>query len=136
VVIATKGGLRTDGDHLVRDASREWLRSGAESSLQHLGTDYIDIYQLHWPDLHTPPDETGAALEELIAEGKIRHAGVSNYDAEQMQALGRFGRVETLQPPYTCSAGTSRRASCPTPPGTTSACWCTDRWRTVCSPAR
>jgi aryl-alcohol dehydrogenase-like predicted oxidoreductase len=97
VIIATKGGLRMDGDHLVRDASRDLLRSGVESSLRHLGTDYIDIYQVHWPDLHTPPEETAAALAELIAEGKIRHAGVSNYDADQMQTLGR---VETVQPPY------------------------------------
>jgi aryl-alcohol dehydrogenase-like predicted oxidoreductase len=52
---------------------------------------------VHWPDLHTPPEETAAALAELIAEGKIRHAGVSNYDADQMQTLGR---VETVQPPY------------------------------------
>jgi aryl-alcohol dehydrogenase-like predicted oxidoreductase len=100
VIIATKGGLRMDGDHLVRDASRNWLRSGVESSLRHLSTDYIDIYQVHWPDLHTPPEETAAALEELVAEGKIRHAGVSNYNADQMKTLGRFGRVETLQPPY------------------------------------
>jgi hypothetical protein len=100
VIIATKGGLRRDGDRLVRDASREWLRKGVESSLENLGTDYIDLYQVHWPDLHTPPEETAGALEELVGEGKIRHVGVSNYDVEQMQALGRFGRVETLQPPY------------------------------------
>jgi aryl-alcohol dehydrogenase-like predicted oxidoreductase len=100
VVIATKGGLRMEGDRLLRDASRRWLREGVESSLRSLGTDYIDLYQIHWPDLHTPPEETAAALEELIAEGKIRHAGVSNYDVQQMEALGRTGRVETLQPPY------------------------------------
>jgi hypothetical protein len=100
VVIATKDGLRMDGDRLLRDTSRQWLREGVESSLRSLGTDYIDIYQVHWPDLHTPPEETAAALEELVGEGKIRHVGVSNYDADQMQALGRFGRVETLQPPY------------------------------------
>lgn len=100
VIIATKGGLRMDGDRLVRDASRQWLRKGVESSLDHLKTDYIDLYQVHWPDLHTPPQETAEVLEELVKEGKIRHAGVSNYDVEQMQALGRFGLVETLQPPY------------------------------------
>jgi aryl-alcohol dehydrogenase-like predicted oxidoreductase len=100
VVIATKGGLRLDGDRLLRDAGRRWLREGVHSSLRSLGTDYIDLYQVHWPDLHTPPAETAGALEELVAEGKIRHAGVSNYDAEQMAALGRFGRVETMQPPY------------------------------------
>jgi aryl-alcohol dehydrogenase-like predicted oxidoreductase len=100
VLIATKGGLRMDGDRLLRDASRRWLRAGVESSLHHLGTDYLDLYQVHWPDPHTPPEETAGALEELVAEGKIRHVGVSNYDLDQLQALGRFGRVETLQPPY------------------------------------
>jgi aryl-alcohol dehydrogenase-like predicted oxidoreductase len=100
VVIATKGGLRMDGDRVVRDTSRRWLREGVESSLRSLGTDYIDLYQVHWPDLRTPPEETAAALEELVREGKVRHVGVSNYDADQMQALSRFGRVETVQPPY------------------------------------
>jgi aryl-alcohol dehydrogenase-like predicted oxidoreductase len=100
VVIATKGGLRMDGDRLLRDASRWWLREGVESSLRHLGTDYIDIYQVHWPDPRTPAEETAGVLAELVTEGKIRHVGVSNYDVEQMQELARFGRVETLQPPY------------------------------------
>jgi aryl-alcohol dehydrogenase-like predicted oxidoreductase len=100
IVIATKGGLRKDGNRLLRDAGRRSLRDGVESSLRNLRTDYIDIYQVHWPDLHTPPEETAQALDELVAEGKIRHVGVSNYDADQMQSLGRFGRVETLQPPY------------------------------------
>jgi aryl-alcohol dehydrogenase-like predicted oxidoreductase len=100
VIIATKGGLRRDGERLVRDASAQWLRKGVESSLSSLGTDYIDLYQVHWPDPNTPPEETASALEELVKEGKIRHAGVSNYDTDQMQALGRFGPVETLQAPY------------------------------------
>ena len=100
VVIATKGGLRMDGDRLVRDAGREWLRAGVESSLRNLRTDYIDLYQVHWPDLHTPPEETAAALEEMVGEGKVRHVGVSNYEVDQMEALGRHGRVETLQPAY------------------------------------
>src|SRR6266540_3108377 len=56
--------------------------------------------QVHWPDLHTPPEETAEALGELVREGKIRHAGVSNYDVDQIAALGRYGRVDTLQPPY------------------------------------
>jgi aryl-alcohol dehydrogenase-like predicted oxidoreductase len=89
-----------EGDHLVRDASGRWLRAGVEASLRNLGTDYIDLYQVHWPDLHTPPEETAGALEDLIRQGKIRHAGVSNYDVDQMAALGRYRRVETLQPPY------------------------------------
>ncbi|HEY3715426.1 MAG TPA: aldo/keto reductase [Jatrophihabitantaceae bacterium] len=100
VIIATKGGLRMDGDRVVRDASRDWLRKGVASSLRHLDTDYIDIYQVHWPDLHTPPQETAEALTELVAEGKIRHVGVSNYDADQTETFGRFGPVHTVQPPY------------------------------------
>jgi len=100
VVIATKGGLRMEGDTLFRDASASWLRKGAESSLRNLGTDYIDIYQVHWPDPGTPAEETAAALEELICEGKVRHVGVSNYGVEEMDDLRGFGRLETLQPPY------------------------------------
>ena len=100
VVVATKGGLRMDGDTLVRDASAKWLRAGVESSLRNLGTDYLDLYQVHWPDPQTPAEETGQALEKLVAEGKIRHAGVSNYSPEQMEELSKYGPVETLQPPY------------------------------------
>ncbi len=58
---ATKGGLRKQGDDLVRDSSPAWLRHGLESSLRALGTDYIDLYQLHWPDPQTPFDETANA---------------------------------------------------------------------------
>ncbi|MEU4226717.1 aldo/keto reductase [Nonomuraea sp. NPDC026600] len=100
VVIATKGGLRLEGDRLLRDAGGQRLREGVEESLRNLGTDYIDLYQVHWPDPHTPPEETAGVLEELVGEGKIRHIGVSNHDAEQLAALARFGRVEALQPPY------------------------------------
>lgn len=100
VVIATKGGLRMQGDDLVRDASARWLREGVDSSLRNLRTDHIDLYQVHWPDPRTPAEETAAALEDLAREGKIRHVGVSNYDAKQMDELARYGRVQTLQPPY------------------------------------
>src|SRR2546423_5420373 len=100
VIIATKGGLRPDGDRLLRDARKPWLRSGVDASLRNLRTDYIAIYQVHWPDPHTAPEETAAALEELVGEGKIRHVGVSNYDVDQMRAHGRSGRLETLQPAY------------------------------------
>jgi aryl-alcohol dehydrogenase-like predicted oxidoreductase len=100
VVVATKGGLRMDGARLVRDAGANWLHRGVEQSLRHLRTDYIDLYQVHWPDPHTPAEETAAALTSLVAGGQVRHVGVSNYDAEQLAELGRFMTVETLQPPY------------------------------------
>jgi aryl-alcohol dehydrogenase-like predicted oxidoreductase len=100
VVLATKGGLRMTDDGLVRDSSPEWLRSGVDASLKALGTDYIDIYQVHWPDSNTPFAETAGALGELVDEGKIRHIGVSNFDTRQMDEFSRTRPVETLQPPY------------------------------------
>lgn len=100
VVIATKGGLRMDGDALVRDSSRESLRTGIEASLEALNMDYVDLYQVHWPDGDTPFEETGAVLEEIVAEGMARHVGVSNFDQHQMAELERTRRVDTLQPPY------------------------------------
>ncbi len=100
VVIATKGGLRMTEDGLVRDASRAWLRSGVEDSLRALEIDHIDIYQVHWPDPQVPFSETAAALQELVEEGKIRHAGVSNFDVAQMAEFARTRPVETVQPPY------------------------------------
>ena len=100
VVVATKGGLRMQGGELLRDASARWLRAGVESSLRNLRTDHINLYQVHWPDETTPAEETAGALEDLVREGKVRHVGVSNYSAKQMDELARYGRVETLQPPY------------------------------------
>jgi aryl-alcohol dehydrogenase-like predicted oxidoreductase len=100
LVLATKGGLRREGDRLVRDASREWLHQGVDASLRALGVDVIDLYQVHWPDPKTPFEETAGALAELIDAGKILHAGVSNFDVEEMEAFARHGPLETLQPPY------------------------------------
>jgi aryl-alcohol dehydrogenase-like predicted oxidoreductase len=100
VVIATKGGLRMDGENLVRDSSPAWLRKGAEASLDALRTDHIDLYQVHWPDPATPIPETAAALAELIREGLIRHVGVSNFTTEQIEQFASVLPVETVQPPY------------------------------------
>src|SRR5262245_7053302 len=80
VVLATKGGLRREGDRLVRDASPAWLRSGLEASLRFLGTDYVDLYQVHWPDPYTPLEETARALDAFVREGKVRYVGLSNFD--------------------------------------------------------
>jgi len=101
VIIATKGGLRPNAaGEVERDASPEWIRRGVDSSLEALDTDYIDLYQVHWPDPKVPFAETAGALAELKAEGKIRHVGVSNYDAAQMDEFSARLAVETLQPPY------------------------------------
>ncbi len=100
VVIATKGGLRPEGGGVVRDASPDWLRRGVDASLRALGTDVIDLYQLHWPDPNVPVDETAGALAGLVETGKIRHVGVSNFDADEMRVFAQHGPLETLQPPY------------------------------------
>jgi aryl-alcohol dehydrogenase-like predicted oxidoreductase len=100
VVIATKGGLRMELGYLLRDTSAGWLRQGVESSLRNLGTDYIDIYQVHWPDPRTPAEETAAVLAELVREGKVRHVGVSNYSVGEMEELRGYTQLETLQPAY------------------------------------
>jgi aryl-alcohol dehydrogenase-like predicted oxidoreductase len=100
LVIATKGGLRMTDDGQVRDSSPAWLRQGVEDSLRALGVDYIDLYQIHWPDPRVPFAETGEALQALVDEGKIRHTGVSNFEAGQIAELARTLPVETVQPPY------------------------------------
>lgn len=101
IVIATKGGLRVDEEEgLVRDSSPQWLHRALDESLADLGLEYVDLFQLHWPDTETPLAETGEALRELVAAGKVRHVGVSNFSAEQMEELAKTVPVETLQPPY------------------------------------
>lgn len=101
LVVATKGGLRPTADGgVVRDASPAWIRRGVEDSLWALDSESIDLYQLHWPDPSTPFEETASTLAELVTEGKVRHVGVSNFDADQMATFSATLPVETLQPPY------------------------------------
>lgn len=100
LVIATKGGVRPTDDGLVRDASPEWLRRDVDTSLGALGIDHIDLYQVHWPDSAVPAAETAGALADLISEGKIRHAGVSNYETAQVKEFSATLPVEAVQPPY------------------------------------
>jgi len=99
VVIATKGGIEPGSDQ-ARRGDRDFLRAGVDQSLSKLGIDFIDLYQVHWPDTDTPFSETAGALKELVDEGKIRHVGVSNYDVAQMSEFSQTFPVETLQPPY------------------------------------
>jgi aryl-alcohol dehydrogenase-like predicted oxidoreductase len=101
LVLATKGGLRIDPEHgLVRDSSTDWLRRGVEESLRALGVDYLDLYQVHWPDPNTPFAEAAEALRRLCEEGKLGHIGVSNFSVAQMAEFAGTRPVETLQPPY------------------------------------
>ncbi|TCC47657.1 aldo/keto reductase [Kribbella capetownensis] len=100
VVIATKFGGDMHGvngpDWGVR-ASRRYIRKAVESSLQRLGTDWIDLYQLHFPDEVTPIEETLAALSELVAEGKVRYIGSSQFAGWQVVDADWAARTSGLE---------------------------------------
>jgi aryl-alcohol dehydrogenase-like predicted oxidoreductase len=93
VVIATKFGMKFDLTH--SGARPEYVRQAAEDSLRRLGTDYIDLYQIHQPDPNTPIADTLGALDELVHAGKVREIGCSNFSAAQIrEAGGRFASVQ------------------------------------------
>ncbi len=85
VVIATKFGMG-DGTTLPNGASAASIVTAAEGSLRRLGTDHIDLYQLHRPDDTTPIDETLEALDRLVRDGKLREIGCSNFDGDRVDA--------------------------------------------------
>ena len=84
VVLATKFSLPMDDNPNHRGNSRRWIAREVEQSLQRLGTDYIDLYQVHRPDASTDIDETLGALSDLIHQGKVRIIGTSTFPAEQL----------------------------------------------------
>jgi aryl-alcohol dehydrogenase-like predicted oxidoreductase len=100
VLIATKAGLQWDGGRVCRNASRARILREVEDSLRRLRTDYIDIYQVHWPDPLVTIEETAEAMLTLLAQGKIRAIGVSNFSVGQMERFRRIAPLHVLQPPY------------------------------------
>ena len=100
VQIATKVGLDWKDGKVFRDCRAARIRQEVEDSLRRLRTDRIDLYQVHWPDLETPMEETARALEDLRREGKILSIGVSNFSAAQMDAFRAAAQLDALQPPY------------------------------------
>jgi aryl-alcohol dehydrogenase-like predicted oxidoreductase len=100
VLIATKAGLEWKDGHVFRNASRPRIMREVEDSLRRLRTDYIDIYQVHWPDPLVPIEETAEAMHALFRQGKIRAIGVSNFSVGQMEQFRRVAPLHVLQPPY------------------------------------
>jgi len=103
VVVATKFGLLCDEKgNVSNNGHYDSVMRECEASLRRLGTDYIDLYQMHWPDTgaKAPIEETMRALNDLVAQGKVRYAGVSNFDAPLMEQALKVRRLDSLQPPY------------------------------------
>jgi aryl-alcohol dehydrogenase-like predicted oxidoreductase len=85
---------------IYRNGRKESIIRECEKSLRRLSTDYIDLYQQHWPDIHTPVEETMEALEILKTQGKIKAGGVSNFSAEQMAEADQYFKLVSNQVPY------------------------------------
>lgn len=116
VQIITKYGMRWDLDKgtlamnskdnsgkdidIYKYAGKESIVKECEDSLRRLKTDYIDLYQIHWPDVTTPIQETMEAVSQLIKEGKVRYAGVCNYTAAQVQEADKYVDIISNQVPY------------------------------------
>lgn len=116
VQILTKYGLRWDLDKgqfyfksannqgvpidIYKYAAKESIIAECEQSLKRLKTDYIDLYQIHWPDESTPIDESMEAVSRLIEQGKVRYAGVCNYNADQLEAASQSLNIISNQVPF------------------------------------
>lgn len=103
VILATKCGLVWDKENLgsiAKNARKASILKEIDRSLRRLRTDVIDLYQVHWPDVKTPQEETMEALLKIKEQGKIRFIGVSNYSVDQMRECMKFGSIVSLQPEY------------------------------------
>ncbi len=106
IILATKCFGRTGPSRWDQGNSRKHILDAVDASLRRLGTDYIDLYQLHGPDPETPIDETLRALEDIVRAGKVRYVGCSNFLAYQLaRAIGRsealgIVRFDCVQPRY------------------------------------
>jgi aryl-alcohol dehydrogenase-like predicted oxidoreductase len=100
IIIATKACLRWKDGNVYRDARKEVLMQEIEDSLRRLQVEYIDLYQMHWPDPLTPFAQTAEVLSKLLKEGKIRAIGVSNFSIEDMEEFQKTAPIHSLQSPY------------------------------------
>jgi aryl-alcohol dehydrogenase-like predicted oxidoreductase len=100
VQLATKVGLAWKDGKPYRDSRPARIRQEIEDSLRRLRTDVIDLYQVHWPDLQTPLEETARTLQDLRSQGKIRAIGVSNFSPTQMYVFRAAAGLDAVQPPY------------------------------------
>jgi aryl-alcohol dehydrogenase-like predicted oxidoreductase len=102
VILATKCGrvLAADGVTIGSRLTAASVRAELEASLRRLSTDYIDLYQIHWPDPDPDIEEGWGEIAKAVKEGKVRFAGVSNFSAAQMTRIQGIHPITSLQPPY------------------------------------
>jgi len=101
VILATKGGIVRDISGLsTQDLSPRSIRKAVKESLKRLKTDYIDLYQIHYPDPATPPKETVNALMEYVDSGTIRYIGLSNISYEELEEWTSLIDIPSIQVPY------------------------------------
>jgi aryl-alcohol dehydrogenase-like predicted oxidoreductase len=98
--IATKAGLVWNEHGVFANSTAARLRQELEDSLRRLATDYLDLYQVHWPDTRVPIAETAALLAEFQRQGKVRSLGVSNFSVAQMEEFRAVAPLASNQPPY------------------------------------
>jgi aryl-alcohol dehydrogenase-like predicted oxidoreductase len=98
--IATKAGLERNPSGVFSNSTESRIRRELEDSLRRLSTDYINLYQIHWPDPLVPIAETAALLAEFQREGKVRALGVSNFSVAQMEEFRAVAPLASDQPPY------------------------------------
>jgi myo-inositol catabolism protein IolS len=96
-VIVTKFGMNYRDMPNLRDSSRARVSASIDKSLKNLGTDYVDVYLVHWPDRNTPFEETMLALDDIVRDGKVRFVGLSNFKLEEIQACMAVRRVDVVQ---------------------------------------
>ncbi|MEJ2327501.1 MAG: aldo/keto reductase [Chromatiaceae bacterium] len=112
--IFTKCSLLDDGTgRVVNNLKRDSILREAEASLERLGVEAIDLYQIHWPIPAADIEEGWSALVELKQQGLVRHIGVSNFSVEQLRGIQAIAAVETLQPPYSLIAREAEEAILP-----------------------
>ncbi len=100
VVLATKVGIARTKDSFGRNLKPESVRKEVDQSLKLLGTDVIDLWQIHWPDPNTPIEETIGEINRIKERGKIRYIGVSNFDRALLEKARKLAEVVSLQPHY------------------------------------
>jgi myo-inositol catabolism protein IolS len=96
-IVVTKFGMNYRDKPNLRDSSRGRVVASIDKSLKNLGTDYVDVYLVHWPDREVPFEETMLALDDIVREGKVRFVGLSNFKPEEIKACMAVRRVDVVQ---------------------------------------